>query len=60
MSTPSARPPTRLFDWQRACPRDVARPFPAVAGEGRGELLAEVEARRKMQDRALTKRAAVT
>lgn len=44
------------FDYQQVCPQDLARPFPAVAGKGRGKPLAEaVEAARKLQGKDLTK-----
>lgn len=52
---PPARPPTRLFDWKRECPEDVARPFPPIAGPGRGVELDVVVARRKMQGQQLTR-----
>lgn len=58
-NTPSARPPTQLFDWRVTCPEDVARPFPPIAGPGRGTTLAEVEARRKMGDQGAAREAPV-
>lgn len=58
-NVPPARSPTRLFDWQKACPEDVARPFPALAGSGRGEPLDVVEARRKMGDQGAAREASV-
>lgn len=39
----------RLFDWRRDCPDDVARRFPPIAGKGRGQLLKEQEALRKLR-----------
>lgn len=54
---PPARPPTQLFDWKATCPEDVARPFPAIIGRGRGEELspdAIREARRNLRGGRLT------
>lgn len=56
---PPARSPTRLFDWREICPDDVARPFPALAGSGRGEPLDVVEARRKLGNQGTTQAAPV-
>lgn len=57
-----ARPPTTLFDWRQICPEDVLRPFPAVAGKGRGKPLEEamVEAARNLRDKRLTPEEEVT
>lgn len=46
---------TQLFDWKKVCAEDVARPFPPVAGRGRGKPLEEAmkEASRRAQEKRL-------
>lgn len=51
---PPARPPTRLFDWKLICPDDVARPFPAVVGVGRGKPIEGARKARKVREADLT------
>jgi len=50
---------TQLFDWRAICPQDVARPFPPIAGPGRGRTLAELETQRKLGDHIPTQVAPV-
>ena len=49
----------RPFDWERICAADLTRPYPAVAGKGRGRPLSEAEALRKLGDRRLAQEASV-
>lgn len=54
---------TRPFDWRRDCPKDVAKEWPPVAGQGRGKIVdvaAAADARRKLQGRRLTPRRSST
>lgn len=50
----------RPFDWKKVCADDVARPFPPIAGRGRGKPLEEAmkEASRRVQEKRLTPHAA--
>lgn len=47
----------RIFDWREDCPKDVARPFPPVAGGGRGKVIdleTVIKINRKLRDPKLT------